>query len=87
LNGNWVPFNTIVAHNGCKFDFKFILDELSNVTKVNTLGTSLDFKQLRTPELLFTDSFLLVGQSLAKFTSTFSSNVAERFSQIPTSDH
>lgn len=80
LNGNWVPFNTIVAHNGCKFDFKFILDEITNVSNIKTLGTSFNFKQLRTAELLFTDSFLLVGQSLAKFTSSFSANVTERFS-------
>ena len=58
--------NYFFAHNGGRFDFRFILKELMMLGKVDIEGTSSKINAMTLRNIHFIDFFLLIPQSLAQ---------------------
>lgn len=57
--------NIFVAHNGVRFDFRFLIDKFSRVANINMIGSIEKMKQLRYKNLSFVDFYMLLPFSLA----------------------
>ena len=68
VRNKYVPARTnyLVAHNGTRFDFRFLLDSLSKIAKLSILGDTTKMKSLTFKNIVLTDSFLLLPFSLAR---------------------
>lgn len=58
--------NVFVAHNGARFDNRFLIQRMSRIADVDFTGTIKDTKKLTFKNLQFYDSCLLLPGSLAK---------------------
>lgn len=58
--------NYLVAHNGARFDFRFLMDAITTIANVSILGDTTKMKSLSFKNIVLTDSFLLLPFSLAK---------------------
>lgn len=66
--------NYIFAHNGCNFDFKFIVHELmrqKELTECEIVGNPQNMKAIVCNRLRFYDSFLIMSKSLKQLADSF----------------
>lgn len=66
--------NYIFAHNGCNFDFKFILQYLiqyKEFTDCQIVGNPQNMKAIICSKLMFYDSFLVLSKSLRSIANSF----------------
>lgn len=63
--------NYFFAHNGARFDFRFLIDKLSKFCEIEITGTKSQMKKMKFKNVHFVDSFLLLPFSLKKLCKTF----------------
>jgi hypothetical protein len=69
------PPNVVFAHNGMKFDYRLLMEALNSKTHVNTVGDYSNLKKIITPGCMFMDSLLLITNSLANISKSFSKSI------------